>query len=245
MKNIWATIAALSVFFVCVKSSGAHAQNQDPVTAPVPRLDAVLEDGRRAIYLEVSLRDDGTVTILDLGVTDVPPGATDDDPPMLMLQMLGRQGQPLAQQNGWDPRFEYQRTESEETVERLEEGTGTFQVPFDTRIAQIELVDLQQEPPETLTVVNVQTVIDAFCSENLTDVNCDGWLPGDINGDGIVDVEDYYSLRSALGKCEGQEGFIAVADYTADQCVAYDDYQFWLANYYVGEDLPAGPPAGC
>ena len=66
-------------------------------------------------------------------------------------------------------------------------------------------------------------------------------IPGDINGDAVVDVGDYNAIRASLGTCEGDTGYSATADFTADNCVAYNDYQFWYQNYYQEE-----PPApGC
>ncbi|CAA0080032.1 Uncharacterised protein [Halioglobus japonicus] len=64
--------------------------------------------------------------------------------------------------------------------------------------------------------------------------------PGDLDGNNQVDIGDYLIIRSALGSCEGDTGFIGEADYTGDSCVAYDDYQFWMQNYYDAQSLPPG-----
>ncbi|MEZ5570985.1 MAG: thrombospondin type 3 repeat-containing protein [Halioglobus sp.] len=65
-------------------------------------------------------------------------------------------------------------------------------------------------------------------------------IPGDIDGDGVIDKRDYDRIRSALGQCEGQPGYIAEAEFTGDACVAYDDYQFWSSNYYATQSQPPG-----
>jgi hypothetical protein len=56
-------------------------------------------------------------------------------------------------------------------------------------------------------------------------------IPGDIDGDGDVDFADYNLFRSTLGKCSGDAGFIAEADYDEDGCVTYADYRIWYGYY--------------
>ncbi len=67
-------------------------------------------------------------------------------------------------------------------------------------------------------------------------------VPGDINGDRIIDDKDFDALRASLGKCEGDADYLPAADLTLDGCVAYDDYQLWYQTYFTEE--PAAP-AGC
>lgn len=47
----------------------------------------------------------------------------------------------------------------------------------------------------------------------------------DLDGDGDVDAADIAIFRTSLGKCSGQVGFIAAADYDNDGCVTLVDYQ--------------------
>lgn len=67
-------------------------------------------------------------------------------------------------------------------------------------------------------------------------------VPGDLNGDSSVDVQDYQLIRAGFGSCSGDERFMPDADFTEDGCVAFDDYQHWSQNYYEGEPLQ---PVGC
>lgn len=70
-------------------------------------------------------------------------------------------------------------------------------------------------------------------------------VAGDINGDGIIDGQDYTAIRGALGSCAGDVGYRSAADFTDDQCVAYDDYQIWYATYFNNTNtLPPRAP-GC
>lgn len=190
MKNTATGIALLTALLAGLLLPGAHGQDDDLETAPIPDLNDVLLDTRRAIYLEVSLLEDGTATLLDIGITDVPPAATDEDPPMLMLQAFDENGQIVAEQNIWDPRYEYQETEDGETVVRLEEGIGLFQVPFDRGIVQIKLLDQQIDPVLELAVFDTQSVIQAFCTDNPENPNCADPAPTDTDDDGIPDAED-------------------------------------------------------
>ncbi len=56
-------------------------------------------------------------------------------------------------------------------------------------------------------------------------------VPGDLNGDRVVDRADYAVFRSSLGRCAGSPGFIAGADYDGDGCVTYADYRQWYLLY--------------
>ena len=56
-------------------------------------------------------------------------------------------------------------------------------------------------------------------------------VPGDLDADGDIDADDYSTFRSTLGKCNGDAGFIAEADYDKDGCVTYADYRIWYGYY--------------
>jgi len=56
-------------------------------------------------------------------------------------------------------------------------------------------------------------------------------VPGDLDGDGDIDSTDYTLFRSTLGKCSGDESFIADADYDGDGCITYADYRIWYGYY--------------
>ncbi|MFV8816686.1 thrombospondin type 3 repeat-containing protein [Haliea sp. E17] len=190
MSRTLSMTAFLVALLACIALPRAHAQDNDPATAPIPDLDALLADTRRALYLEFSLLADGTATLLDVGVTDVPPPATDDDPPMLMFRLVDREGQTLGEQNIWDPLYEYQQTEVGETVIRLPEAVGFFQVPFDHRINHVVLLDQQTDPPRELAVFDTQPVIERFCVDEPEDTNCAGFEPADTDGDNVPDAAD-------------------------------------------------------
>ena len=75
------------------------------------------------------------------------------------------------------------------------------------------------------------TVVDFY----LTQVENE--LCGDLDGDGDVDSTDRNILRTAFGTVEGDDGFVAEADYDLDGNIDYSDYQLW---YYCYKQYVAG-----
>ena len=59
--------------------------------------------------------------------------------------------------------------------------------------------------------------------------------PGDLDGDGVVGLSDYKILKSTLGKCKGQAGYIAAADYDGDGCVTLIDYFIWYIFFRLNK----------
>ncbi len=62
-------------------------------------------------------------------------------------------------------------------------------------------------------------------------VTCLAHKPGDLNHDGKIDAADYAVFKASLGKCSGQNGFNAEADYDGDGCVTLSDYRIWYGYY--------------
>lgn len=59
----------------------------------------------------------------------------------------------------------------------------------------------------------------------------DGGTPGDLDGDGDVDLADLAVMLSAFGSCQGDAAFVPEADINADGCVGLDDLATLLANF--------------
>ncbi|KAF0094248.1 MAG: FG-GAP repeat-containing protein [Puniceicoccaceae bacterium 5H] len=62
-------------------------------------------------------------------------------------------------------------------------------------------------------------------------------LPGDLDGDNDVDVDDRLVLIGSLRKCEGDAGYNAAADLDGNGCVNMVDYAKWRA-YYAAANRP-------
>ncbi len=56
-------------------------------------------------------------------------------------------------------------------------------------------------------------------------------VAGDLDGDGDVDMDDFYIFISAFGKCEGQDGYNDIVDYDGDNCITFVDYQIWYGYF--------------
>lgn len=58
-----------------------------------------------------------------------------------------------------------------------------------------------------------------------------GGTPGDVNGDGVVDLSDLTLLLSSFGQCNGDAGYLAAADFDGTGCVELGDLTILLGNY--------------
>ena len=60
---------------------------------------------------------------------------------------------------------------------------------------------------------------------------CEGLVPGDVDGDGDVDIQDLAALLGAYGKCTGEPGYNPAADFNGDGCISLSDLATLLGNY--------------
>jgi subtilisin-like proprotein convertase family protein len=69
-------------------------------------------------------------------------------------------------------------------------------------------------------------------------------LCGDLDGDGDVDVDDYWVFADSFGACVGSPKYNAEADMDGDGCVTLVDYQAWRMCYKManGTDFVAPKP---
>ena len=55
--------------------------------------------------------------------------------------------------------------------------------------------------------------------------------PGDIDGDGDVDLADLAAMLSSFGQCFGDPGFVSNADLNDDGCVSLSDLAVLLSHF--------------
>jgi hypothetical protein len=58
-----------------------------------------------------------------------------------------------------------------------------------------------------------------------------GGTPGDVNGDGSVDLLDLSLLLSSFGQCSGDPGYLPDADFDATGCIELGDLTVLLGNF--------------
>jgi hypothetical protein len=58
-----------------------------------------------------------------------------------------------------------------------------------------------------------------------------GGIPGDVNGDGSVDLLDLALLLSSFGQCSGDAGYVEDADFDGTGCIELGDLTVLLSNY--------------
>ena len=179
-------LLAMALLCCCPLSSAQTDGNDDPATAEIPNLQSFLNDARRAIVLEVSFGPGETASIESMGVSETPPGSMDDDPLFLALVTFDAQGLPLYDQNGWDPRWHLQKTDSgEEEAVFLEESVGSFRIPFDHKIRSLAIFNLRGQPGVPLLETDITSVVASFCDANPNNVNCDGFVLLPLFADGF------------------------------------------------------------
>ena len=54
---------------------------------------------------------------------------------------------------------------------------------------------------------------------------------GDLNGDNLVNQDDFIIFVGTFGRCDGDTAYIADADYDLDGCVTFIDYQTWYGYF--------------
>ena len=56
-------------------------------------------------------------------------------------------------------------------------------------------------------------------------------IPGDLDGDGDIDMTDFQAFQGTFGKCEGQVGYNPKANFDSDTCITFVDYQTWYGLF--------------
>jgi len=112
----------------------------------------------------------------------------------------------------------------------------TFEVATGAQVAPRFLVDDQ---PNYLTVFQPGDQVGVLCSGNEADnvwliQGLFGNIPGDLDGDGDVDLSDLAELLAAYGACDGDPNYNPAADLDDSGCVDLSDLAALLSNYGYG-----------
>jgi hypothetical protein len=112
----------------------------------------------------------------------------------------------------------------------------TFEVATGGQIAPPLLVDDQ---PNYLTIFQPGDQVGVLCSGSEADniwliQGLFGNIPGDVDGDGDVDLNDLAELLAAYGACEGDANYNPDADLDGSGCIDLSDLATLLSNYGYG-----------
>ena len=62
-------------------------------------------------------------------------------------------------------------------------------------------------------------------------IRIDGLSIGDVNADGVVNLDDLEALLAAIGTSAGDPGYIAAADLNFDGYIGIDDFEIWYNDF--------------
>ncbi len=118
------------------------------------------------------------------------------------------------------------------------------EIPPESALSDVSILRADTSTPEFVPDVPGRyrlqlTVHDgADSASDRAEVVCEPSVPGDLDADGDVDGVDRTIVRSALGKCSGDDGYVAEADYDRDGCVRPRDYIKWTLHFasYVNDN---------
>ena len=112
----------------------------------------------------------------------------------------------------------------------------TFDIATGAQVAPRLLVDDQ---PNYLTIFQPGDQVGVICSGNEADnvwliQGLFGNIPGDLDGDGDVDLSDLAELLAAYGTCDGDPNYNPAADLDDSGCIDLADLATLLSNYGYG-----------
>jgi hypothetical protein len=188
MLMLTSRLFALAGCALALLAQAVWAQDE-PSAEPLPSLDDIRNDTRRALVVEAWIFDDDTAAPGETYVSETPPGASIGNPPHILVEWFDERDNLLGTMDDWDPRWEFQQTETGgEKMEIQPEGLGAFTIPFDPAIVRVEISD--HETGLQFISLDVGAVVEDFCIANPDDPNCEGFKGSDDDGDGVTNAED-------------------------------------------------------
>ncbi len=175
--------ALLLLAYLGLFVSGALAQpDVDPSTAPVP--DFTVADPARALIISVFFHSETDLEILDVRVANTRARSHGGGPPLILIELMNRDGNVQAQQNVMHPLWEFHETEEGgESKQELPSGPGTFLIPLSGSLGSVKISDQRRQI--ALIEVPVQDVVTNYCDSSPDSPICD-----DSDGDGVVNTND-------------------------------------------------------
>lgn len=148
----------------------ANTQQDDPSVQPIPAFEFATGDARRALVVEVLIRDDGTTGPATGFVSNSPPGTHAGDPPHLAVEWFDDQGRLIDRYDAWSPLWHFAETESGERLDMQAESLGSFDLRLTPDVDRVVITE--QAGGRTLLDLDVSGTVTAFCDANPDDINC-------------------------------------------------------------------------
>jgi hypothetical protein len=145
MLSIGSNIKVVKLFaaFLLLGVGGASAQlTDDPRQVPLP--DRLFNEPNRAVVVSVQFNS-GTEVVLDhVLVANTAAKSSIGAPPLILLELLNKNGQVIAEQNAWHPLWVEDWDETGIASSHVEPtGKGTFYVPLSETLHSVRISDIQ------------------------------------------------------------------------------------------------------
>lgn len=115
-------------------------------------------------------------------------------------------------------------------------GPGTFQGTFETSALNGVAIESFFFPPYSIVDISIGAIDGgiqgtAYFVDSFINFDVEGTTPGDINGDGIIGIDDFLLLLAAWGPCDDPCPPSCRPDFDGDCVVGIADFLTLLANW--------------
>lgn len=160
-RNQTMAIKLFTINVLLVANVASAQLTVDPRLLPLPDFD--YKDPGRAVVVSVQFNT-GTEVVLDnVLVANTPAKASIGAPPLILLELLDKNGQVMVEQNAWHPLWVEDLDEAGVASAHLQSsGKGTFYVPLSETLHTIRISDIQLATE--LITVDVSAQVANYCA---------------------------------------------------------------------------------
>jgi len=169
-------VVKLLTVLLLLGTNAASAQlTGDPRQVPLP--DFMFKDPNRAVVISVQFNT-GTEVVLDnVMVANTPAKSSIGAPPLILLELLDKNGQVISEQNAWHPLWVEDWDEAGVASGLVEpSGKGTFYVPLSETLHSVRISDIRLAIE--LITVNVSTPVAEYCASTPSTPVCALFVSG-------------------------------------------------------------------
>ena len=147
----------------------------DPTLVPLP--DFMFKDPNRAVVVSVQFNSSTDVVLEHVLVANTAAKSSIGAPPLILLELLDKNGQVISEQNAWHPLWVEDRDEAGVASGHVElAGSGTFYVPLSETLHSVRISDIQLA--SELITVDVSTQVANYCAATPSTPVCALFLSG-------------------------------------------------------------------